>query len=121
MKESKSSNLQVRQLLLSTVVGAMISSASTIAFMNSERKMWMIANIAVSTVSLAVIPGYILSAYFSGNIHNANLILAGAVNFIIYSSLVLLLIVRRSRKSPKLWKSGTKSEKPRTDGTFSDP
>lgn len=59
----------------------------------------MIPKIAVSSISLAVIPGYILIAFISGNIHDANLLFAGAVNFIIYSSFVLWLVIRRNRKS----------------------
>jgi hypothetical protein len=47
----------------------------------------VIANIAVSTISLAALPGYILSAYLSNNIHDANLILAGIINFFLYGSL----------------------------------
>jgi hypothetical protein len=41
---------------------------------------------------------YVLSATISGNIHDANLILAGLINFILYSGIVLWLIIRRSRK-----------------------
>jgi hypothetical protein len=89
---------EARQLLLSVVVGAVISCASVIAYINSERDMPFLANIVISTVSLLAIPGYTLSAYISGNIHNANLILAGTINFILYSGLVLCLIIRRSRK-----------------------
>jgi hypothetical protein len=98
MSKSERSSFDARQLLLSVLVGAVISVASVIAYTNSERDMPFLANFVISTVSLAAIPGYILSAYISGNIHNANLIIAGTINFIIYSGLVLWLINRRSRK-----------------------
>jgi hypothetical protein len=57
-----------------------------------------IANIAVSTIALAVFPGYILCAYISNNIHDANLILAGVINFFLYGSLTLWLLTWRSRR-----------------------
>ena len=78
--------------------GAMISGASVISYVNSGRNMPLVANIAVSAISLAVFPGYILSAYLSNNIHDANLILAGIINLLLYSGLSLWLISRRSRK-----------------------
>jgi hypothetical protein len=87
----------MRQLLLSLLVGAVIAAASVIAFSNSEREMPSSASIVVSTISLAAIPGYILSALISNNIHDANLILAGVMNFILYSSLSLWLLAWRSR------------------------
>jgi hypothetical protein len=80
------------------LAGAVISGASAVAYVNSERQMPVIANIAVSTISLAVFPGYILSAYISNNIHDANLILAGIINFLLYGSLSLGLLTWRNRR-----------------------
>lgn len=98
MSASKRSTFHTRRLLLATLAGAVISGTSAVAYVNSEREMPVIANIAVSTISLAVFPGYVLSAYISNNIHNANLILAGVINFILYSSLSLCLLSWRSRR-----------------------
>ncbi len=83
---------------MAILAGAIVSIASSIAYINSERQMPTIANFAVSTLSLAVFPGYTLSAYISNNVHDANLILAGVINFLIYGSLSLWLLSWRSRK-----------------------
>jgi hypothetical protein len=88
----------VRRLLLSLLIGALIATASVIAFSNSEQGLPLWASIIVSTISLAVFPGYILSAYISNNIHNANPILAGTLNFLLYSSLSLGLLSWRTRR-----------------------
>jgi hypothetical protein len=80
------------------LVGTVASGASAAAYVNSERTMPVVANIAVSTISLPVFPGYILSAYISNNIHDANLILAGFINFILYGGLSLWLLTWRNRK-----------------------
>ncbi len=98
MSASKRSTSQTHRLLLAMFTGAMVSGASAAAYVNSERQMPALANIAVSTISLAVFPGYILSAYISNNIHDANLILAGFINFILYGSLSLWLLTWRNRK-----------------------
>jgi hypothetical protein len=98
MNASKRSTSQTHRLLLAMLAGAVISGASAVAYINSERQMPVLANIAVSTVSLAVLPGYILSASISNNIHNANLVLAGIINFLLYSSLSLWLNTWRNRR-----------------------
>jgi hypothetical protein len=98
MNASKRSTFPTHRLLMAMLVGAVISGASAVAYINSERQMPVIANIAVSTISLAVFPGYILSAYISNNIHGANLILAGVINFLLYGSLSLWLLTWRSRR-----------------------
>lgn len=89
---------QVHRMLLAMLTGAVLSGASAVAYVNSEQDMPAIANIAVSTISLAAFPGYILSAYASNNIHNANLILAGIINFLLYGGLTLWLLTWRSRR-----------------------
>lgn len=99
MTEIKEPLIRVRRLPLSLLVGAGIAVASVVAFSNSEQEMPFLASIVVSTISLAVLPVYILSAYISSNIHDANLILAGVMNFILYSSLLLLLLSWRDRRS----------------------
>lgn len=58
----------------------------------------VVANIIVATASLAGLPGYILTAYITNNIHNANLILAGVINFFLYGGLTLWLLTWRRRK-----------------------
>jgi hypothetical protein len=98
MSETKRSALQTHQLLLSMLIGIFVSGASVIAYINSEREMPFAANLVVSTVSLAVFPGYIVTATLSNNIHNANLLIAGAINFVLYSGLSLWLITWRSRR-----------------------
>ncbi len=98
MSTSKRSAFQTHPLLLAILAGALISGASSVAYMNSGRDMPVIINFAVSTISLAVFPGYILSAYISNNIHDANLILAGFINFSLYGSLSLWLLTWRSRR-----------------------
>ena len=98
MSASKRSTFQANRLLLAMLIGAVISGASAVAYVNSEREMPAIANVAVSTIALAVFPGYMLSAYISNNIHDANLILAGFINFILYGSLSLWLLTWRSRR-----------------------
>ena len=95
MSTSKQPTSQTHRLLMAMLVGAVLSGASATAYVNSERQMPVLANIAVSIISLAVFPGYILSAYISNNIHDANLILAGSINFILYSSLSLWLFTWR--------------------------
>jgi hypothetical protein len=95
---AKRSTFQVHRLLLAMLAGAVISGASAVAYVNSERQMPVVANITVSTISLAVLPGYILSAYISNNIHDANLILAAVINFLLYGSLSLWLLTWRSRR-----------------------
>jgi carbon starvation protein CstA len=98
MAETRGPLIGVRLLLLSLVVGAVIAVVSVIAFSNSEQELPFAVSIVVSTISLAALPGYILSAYVSNNVHDANLILAGAMNFILYSGLLLLLLSWRSRR-----------------------
>lgn len=97
MSESKRSTSQTHRLLLAMLAEAVASAA---AYVNSERQMPFLANIAVSTISLAVFPGYILSAHISNNIHDANLILAGFVNFILYGGVSLWLLTWRNRRRP---------------------
>ena len=98
MRGSKQSKFQARPLLLAILTGAVIAVASAVAYSNSGQQMPVVANIAVSTISLAVFPGYILSAYISNNIHDANLILAGFINFILYGGLSLWLLTWRDRR-----------------------
>jgi high-affinity Fe2+/Pb2+ permease len=98
MSASKQSKFRARPLLLSILTGAVIAVASAVAYSNSGQQMPVVANIAVSTISLAVFPGYILSAYISNNIHDANLILAGFINFILYGGLSLWLLTWRDRR-----------------------
>jgi hypothetical protein len=98
MTVTKEPLIRTRGLLLSLLVGAGIAVASVVAFSNSEQEMPFSASAVVSTISLAALPGYILSAYVSNNIHDANLILAGVMNFILYSSLLLLLLFWRGRR-----------------------
>jgi hypothetical protein len=106
MSGSERSALKMRQVLPSILMGAVASCASAIAYSNSAREMPLVANVTVSTICLPVIPGYILSAYISNNFHDANLILAGNINFGIYSSLLLWLTTRRRRKQHKKRESG---------------
>ena len=98
MSVTTRSTFQVQRLLLAVLLGAVLSGASAVAYVNSERDMPAIANVAVSTIALAVFPGYILSAYISNNIHDANLILAGVINFFLYGGLTLWLLTWRSRR-----------------------
>jgi hypothetical protein len=90
--------LQTRQLLLALLVSALIAGASASAYINSELEMPFAAYTVVSTLTLFVFPGYILSAYISNNIHNANLILAAFINWVLYSAVILGLVVRKNRK-----------------------
>jgi hypothetical protein len=89
---------RARRVLLSLLIGAVIAAGSVIAYSNSERDMPSFASIIVSTISLLALPGYILSALISGNIHDANLILAGVMNLILYSGLSLWLLSWRGRR-----------------------
>jgi high-affinity Fe2+/Pb2+ permease len=103
MSENKQSTFQARLLLLATLTGAVISIVSAVAYPHSGQEMPVVANIIVATASLAVLPGYILSAYISNNIHDANLILAGVINFLLYSGLTLWLLTWRSRRKSGGW------------------
>src|SRR5580704_6587638 len=94
----KQSIFQPRPLIQATFAGALISVVSAVAYPHSGQEMPIVANIIVATASLAVLPGYILSAYISNNIHNANLILAGVINFFLYGGLSLWLLTWRSRR-----------------------
>lgn len=98
MSGNRRLNVQVRQMLLSVFVGAVRSCTSTIAYSNSGQNIPFMANTIVSAIALPVIPGYVLSAYILNNIHDANLILAGAINFFLYGGLSLWLISWRSRR-----------------------
>ena len=98
MTATREPHFPVRRLLLAVLIGAVIATASVIAFSNSEREMPPTISIVVSTISLAVFPGYILIAYISNNIHDANLTLAGVLNFILYGSLSLWLLSWRGRR-----------------------
>jgi hypothetical protein len=89
---------QARHLLLSSLVGALIAAASSIAYVNSERTLPSIIGIVISTVSLAFIPGYILCALLTNNIHDANVLLAAVMNFVLYSGLLLWILSLRSRR-----------------------
>jgi hypothetical protein len=97
MSESKPSVFQSRLLILSILIGAVISGAGVIAFINSGRDLSFVANIVVSTISLAALPGYILTALITGNIHDANLVLAAFINCILYSAVTLHLMIRKNR------------------------
>jgi amino acid transporter len=92
------SAFQTRQLLWSLLVGGLIAGASVIAYINSERDVPFAATIALSILTAFVFPGYTLSAYISNNIHNANLILAALINWVLYSAIILWVVVRKSRK-----------------------
>jgi len=98
MSRGQKSEFQWRLLLPSILVGALISVASAIAFINSARELPFIANIVVSTISLAALPGYILTALITGNIHDANLVLAALINCVLYSTVTLRLMIRKNRK-----------------------
>jgi hypothetical protein len=76
----------------------LIAGASVIAYINSERDVPFAAAIALSILTAFVFPGYILGAYISNNIHNANLILAALINWVLYSAIILWVVVRKSRK-----------------------
>jgi hypothetical protein len=90
-------SFQARRLLLATLAGAAVSGASTIAYVNSEQQVHVLANIAIGTIAMFIFPGYLVSAYIT-NIHDANLILAGVVNFILYGGLSLWLLTWRSKR-----------------------
>jgi hypothetical protein len=98
INESKRSRFQTKQMLLSVCIGAVLSCASAIAYSNSGQQKTFLANVVISAIALPVIPGYISSAYILHNIHNANLVLAGAINFILYTGLSLWFLARRNRK-----------------------
>jgi hypothetical protein len=89
---------QTRHLLLASLGGALIAAASGIAYINSELAVSPIIGFVISTISLASIPGYILCALLTNNIHDANLLLAGVMNFVLYGSLLLWLLSLRSRR-----------------------
>lgn len=106
MTTTQEPSVRARLVLLSLLIGAVIAAASIIAYSNSEREMPPSASFVVSTISLAAMPGYILSALILNNIHDANLILAGVINLILYSSLALwLLFWRRRRRMARLTRS----------------
>jgi uncharacterized membrane protein YfcA len=80
------------------LLGALLAGSSVAAYINSERELPQVSRIAVGLIALPVIPGYILSAYISGNIHDAGLILATLLNFILYGLLTMWFLTRRSRR-----------------------
>ena len=98
MSGSKRSTFKAGELLIAILAGAVISGASVIAYINSGQEMPIAANIVVSMFALAAMPGYIVSAYITNNVHAANLILAGGINFILYGGLSLWLLSRRRRR-----------------------
>ncbi len=98
MSKEKVSMIRSRQVLPAILAGAAISLSSAIAYANSGEEMPAIAGAGVGMIAVAVFPGYIVSAYITNNIHDANLILAGFINFILYGSLSLWLLSWRSRK-----------------------
>src|ERR1700722_149737 len=97
MSGNKRSTFKAGELLIAILAGAVISGASVIAYINSGQEMPIAANIVVSMFALAAMPGYIVSAYITNNVHAANLILAGSINFILYAGLSLWLLSRRRR------------------------
>ena len=106
MTTTQEPSVRARLVLLSLLIGAVIAAASVIAYSNYEREMPPSASFVVSTISWAVMPGYILSALILNNIHDANLVLAGVINLILYSSLALwLLSWRRKRRMARLTRS----------------
>ena len=98
MSGSKQSAIQTRDVLPAVLVGAVLSVASAIAYSNSGQSVSSATQIIISAIALPIVPGYVLSAYISGNIHDANLILAGVINFILYGGLTLWLLTWRSRR-----------------------
>jgi hypothetical protein len=95
---NRRSAIQTRDMLLSMLIGAVLSCASAVAYSNSGQNVPFVAQIVISAIALPVIPGYVLSAYISNNIHDANLFLAGVINFLLYGSLSLWLFTWRSRR-----------------------
>ncbi len=90
---------QTRRLLLSSLGGALIALASGFAFVNSEQAWPPVIGFVISSISLASIPGYILCALLTDNIHDANLLLAGVLNFLLYGSLLLWALSAEPKKA----------------------
>jgi hypothetical protein len=98
MEGTKRLSLQARHVLQSSLAGTLIAVAGSIAYVNSERALPSIIGIVISTISLAFIPGYILCALLTNNIHDANVLFAAAINFLLYSGLLLWLLSMRTRR-----------------------
>jgi hypothetical protein len=98
MSDNRQPKLRIRQMFIAIFVGAAIACASAIAYSNSEQNIPFVPNMVVSAIALPVVPGYVLSAYIFHNIHDANLIFAGTINFFLYGGLSLWLMFRRGRR-----------------------
>lgn len=91
-------SLGSRLMISSISIGVAITIISAIPYNVPDQRLPSYVADILEVISIAFMPGHILSAFCSNSAHNPNLILAVVINSVLYGTLAVWLLSRLSRR-----------------------